>query len=131
VSAGDLLRRLERTTMVVVALTAAALFVYRPWEPRLALGVVGGGLLVGLAYWAIRGVVDSVTDRAIQGENARKSRGFALVKFFTRHAILAFAGYGMMARLDLHPIGLLIGVSAPAAAAAIEAMRPARGSDRS
>jgi ATP synthase I chain len=131
VSAGDLLRRLERNTVVVVAMAALALILYRPGQPGLALGVVGGGVLVGLAYWSIRGAVDALTDRAIQGENARQSRGLGLVKFFTRHAILALAGYGMMTRLDLHPIGLLIGVSAPAAAAAIEAMRPARGSDRS
>jgi hypothetical protein len=131
VSAADLLRRLERNTVVVVVVATLALMAYRPRQWQLALGVLGGGVLVALAYWAIRGVADALLDRSIQGKNASKTRAFALVKFFTRHAILAFAGYGMMTRLDLHPIGLLIGVSAPAAAAAIEAMRPARHSDRS
>ena len=119
----DLLRRLERTTLLVVAVMSLALFAYRPGQPRLALGVVGGGALVGLAYWAIRGAAEALADRAIRGENLGNSRTFALVKFFTRHAILAFAGYGMMTRLELHPIGLLIGVSAPAVAAALEAAR--------
>lgn len=122
-SAAELLRRLERNTLVVLVLMTVGLVAYRPRQPGLALGVVGGGVLVGLAYWALRGVVDAMTDRAIQGQKSGKSGGLALVKFFTRHAILAFAGYGMMTRLDLHPIGLLMGVSAPAAAAAIEAAR--------
>jgi hypothetical protein len=119
----DLLRRLERTTLFVLAAMTLVLFAYRPRQPQLALGVVGGGVLVGLAYWAIRGVADGLTERAVEGQKRRDFRGWALVKFFTRHAILAVAGYGMMTRLDLHPIGLLIGVSAPAAAAALEAAR--------
>ncbi len=101
-------------------------WLYQPRSPRLALGVVGGGVLVGLAYWAIRGAVDGLLARATNGENARKSRHFQLVKFFTRHVILAFAAYGMMARLELHPIGVLIGVSAPAVAATVEAVRRRR-----
>jgi hypothetical protein len=123
VSAGGLLRRLERNTLLVLAAMTLALLAYRPRQPALGLGVVGGGVLVGLAYWAIRGVADALAERAIRRENWRYSYGFALVKFFTRHAILAVAAYGMMTRLDLHPIGLLIGVSAPAAAAALEAAR--------
>jgi hypothetical protein len=119
----DLLRRLERNTLLVLAAMTLALVAYRPRQPQLALGVVGGGVLVGLAYWAIRGLADALTDRVVRGKNGRDFRGFALVKFFTRHAILAVAGYGMMTRLDLHPIGLLIGVSAPAAAAALEVAR--------
>jgi hypothetical protein len=117
------LRRLEWNTVRVVGVTAVALFVYRPWQPALALGVVGGGVLMGLAYWAIRGAADGLAEGAIRGQNRRYFRASALVKFFTRHAILALAAYGMMTRLELHPIGLLIGVSAPAAAAALEAAR--------
>jgi len=123
VSAANLLRRLERNTLWVLAAATLGLVAYRPRQPGLALGVVGGGVLVGLAYWAIRGVADALAEGAVQGKNARNISGWVLVKFFTRHAILALAGYGMMTRLDLHPIGLLIGVSAPAAAAAIEAAR--------
>ena len=125
-SASALFRRLERDTLAVLGVAALVLLVYRPWQPALALGVLGGGALVALAYWALRGVVDALVDRAIHSENARVSRAWALVKFFTRHAILAFAAYGMMTRLDLHPVGMLLGVSAPAAAAALEAIRAAR-----
>ena len=113
-TAADFLRRLERTTVVVVAVLAAAVWVAMPGRPRVALGVVGGGVLVAVSYWAIRGVI------------AGNSRRWALVNFFTRHAILAVAGYGMMTRLELHPVGLLMGVTAPAVAAGIEAFRTRR-----
>ncbi len=124
-SASGLLRRLERETLIVLAVSTVLTFLINPKAPRMALGVVGGGVLVGLAYWAIRGATDAVLERAITGENRPFSRQLALVKFFTRHAILAVAGYGMMTRLELHPIGLLIGVTSPAVAAGIEAARAA------
>jgi len=119
----DLLQRLQRDTVIWLAVMVAAAVAIRPAAPRFALGIAGGGVLMGLAYWAIRGLVDQVAERAIQGENRNNSRAFALVKFFTRHAILAVAGYVMMTRLALEPLGLLIGVSAPAGAAALEAAR--------
>jgi hypothetical protein len=125
---GDLLRRLEQKTLLVLAVCATALLIYRPSQPALALGVLGGGVLVGVAYWAIRGAVDSLTEGAVRPGNARKSTALALVKFFTRHAILALTGYGMMTRLDLHPVGMLLGVAAPGVAAALEAIRAARRS---
>jgi hypothetical protein len=49
-----------------------------------------------------------------------------LVKFFTRHAILALAAYVMMVRLHLDPVGLLAGVSSLAVAAAVEGLRDLR-----
>jgi hypothetical protein len=122
-----LLKRLERDTLIVlIALTVGALLL-RPRAPLVALGVVGGGVLAGLAYWAIRGVVDGVAERGKSGKTLSSLPGFALVKFFTRHAILAVAGYGMMTRLELDPIGLLAGVTTPGIAAAIEAARVLSG----
>ncbi len=125
-SASRLLKRVERDAAIILAATAAVTFLLEPATPRLAIGVVGGGVLIGLAYWAIRGVVDTMVEGAIEGQNRRNSRGSALVKFFTRHAILALAAYGMMARLELHPMGLLIGMSAFPAAVLFEAARAAR-----
>lgn len=114
VSTSALLRRLQRDTLVVLAGLTIVGFAGRPTQPRFALGILGGGVLIGISYWGISGL------------KAGHSRALALVKFFTRHGILALAAYGMMARLELHPIGLLIGVSAPAVAAAIEAARVLR-----
>ena len=122
-SAGEFLERVRRDTIIAIAVLGTITFVVRPTQPRLALGVVGGGLLIGLSYWGLRAIADVVTDGGKPPENRAHLRRWALVKFFTRHAILALAAYGMMARLELHPVGLLIGVSAPAVAAAFNALR--------
>ena len=125
-SASEFLSRLQVTTLLAIAVLTLMAFLVRPAQPRIALGVVGGGVLIGLAYWGLRSLADVVAEPRDLGKKRPTFTVFALVKFFTRHAILALAAYGMMARLDLHPIGLLIGVSAPGVAAAIEAMRARR-----
>jgi ATP synthase I subunit len=126
VSAPAFLERLQRNTLISIAVLTGVAFFVKPTQPRIALGVVGGGLLIGLSYWGLRALVDAVARPADFAKKRPSFRVFALVKFFTRHAILALAAYGMMARLELHPIGLLIGVSAPGVAAAVEALRARR-----
>ena len=106
----------RRILLASAALTLLAL-VGDPHRPRVAVGVVGGSVLALLSYWGIRAGVDAVVAPRGEGEMGRRGSGAALVKFFTRHAILAAAAYGMMARLHLDPIGMLIGVSALAVAA--------------
>ena len=109
-----------------MAVLAMAAFAMRPGEPRLALGVVGGGVLAAVAVWAIRDAVGQAIAWAESGENRPNLRRFALVKFFTRHAILALTAYGMMLRLQLDPVGIVVGVSALWVAAAVEALRSNR-----
>jgi hypothetical protein len=87
--------------------------------------VAGGGLLIGLSFWAIRATVDALIE-ANSGQTARKPAGFALVKFFTRHAIVALAAYGMMVRLHVDPMGLLLGVSSFGVATAVEGLKSLR-----
>ncbi len=91
---------------VVIAALAAA------WTRgfRAPLGVLGGGLLIGLSYWAI-------------GDPTAKATRFQLVKYFTRHGMLALAAYVMMVRLRLDPVGLLAGVSSLFMALAVEVLR--------
>ena len=98
------------------------------WKRTLAapLGVLGGGLLIGLSFWAIRRTVDTLVALRSGGETRGNSSGFALVKFFTRHGILALAAYGMLVRLHLDPVGLLAGVTSLGVAVAIEALRDLR-----
>jgi hypothetical protein len=105
-----------------VAMAALAL-VWAPARPRLALGVVGGGVLAVLAVWAIRGAVHQATMVGESGEIRPNSRLFQLVKFFTRHVILGLAAYGMMLRLRLDPVGMLMGVSALWVATIVELVR--------
>jgi hypothetical protein len=101
------------------------------WDLRVVGGVLGGGVLVGFALWALagafgggrRGRVEASPNRG-NGEIPPVSRGFALVKFFTRHVILALVAYVMMVRLHLDPIGMVVGVTSVVVAATLEAARP-------
>jgi hypothetical protein len=103
---------------------AAIAWVWAPARPRLAFGVLGGGALAALAFWALAGVVTAATRRAESGEFRPVSHRWALVKFFTRHAILATVAYIMMVRLHLDPVGMIVGVTSVVVAAAVEAARP-------
>ena len=116
--------RVARRAAIACAVMAIAAVVWAPRQPRVALGVVGGGVLVGLALWALGGVVDALGRRGENGEMRPVSRAFPLVKFFTRHAMLAVAAYVMMVRLHLDPVGMVVGVTSVVVAAAIEAARP-------
>lgn len=130
------LGRVARDTSIA-CLAMAILFLL--WKRNVAapFGVLGGGLLIAISFWAIRGTVDALVslraspprrsgEAAKAGETGRISATFALVKFFTRHAIVALAAYGMMMRLHLDPIGLLAGVSSLGVAVGVEALRDLR-----
>ena len=136
-----MIERIARETAIACVIIAAAFALWRR-DFASPLGVLGGGLLIGLSFWATRGTVDTLVslarrsgeaakadgsgDAANAGESGRISTRFALVKFFTRHGILALAAYGMMVRLHLDPVGLLAGVSSLGVAVAIEALRDVR-----
>ena len=131
-----MIERIARGTAIACVVIAV---LFAIWKRDLAgpLGVLGGGVLIGLSFWAIRGVVDTLIsvrsglpqrsgDAAEAGETRGNPAGFALVKFFTRHGILALAAYGMMVRLHVDPVGLLAGVSSLGVAVAVEALRDLR-----
>ena len=134
-----MIERIRRNTAIVcVVLAAMAGALSR--DARMVGGVLAGGLLVLLALWALTGVVDAVAGtalragaasapvtRELEGKRAGKravSRAFSLVKFFTRHAILALVAYVMMVRLHLDPVGMVVGVTSVVVAAILEAARP-------
>ena len=108
-----------RSTAIVCAGLAVVAALAWPARWQVAAGVLGGGLLVGVSAWAIRGAVEGFVG---QGP-ARPAASLVLVKFFTRHAILALAAYGMMVRLHLDPVGMIVGVSSLVIAAGVEALR--------
>lgn len=123
-----MIARVARDTVSSCAIIAV-LFAF--WKRDLAapLGVLGGGLLIGLSFWAIRGTVDALIglrSGLAAGETGGNPSGLALVKFFTRHGILALAAYGMLVRLHFDPVGLLAGVSSLGVAVAVEALRDLR-----
>ncbi len=87
--------------------------------------MLGGALLIGVSYWAIRSGVSGLANAMIARPDVppRVSRGMALV--ILRYALLAGMAYVMIARLRLPPIGLLIGASVMVVAAALELVRGA------
>jgi hypothetical protein len=113
-------RRLERDALIACGSCTLAALVVAADGVRAAAGVLGGGLLAGGSYRAIKGAVDAVTDAGRQPS--------ALVKFVTRYAILAVAAYVMLARLRLSPVGMLIGASSLVLAAAAALARSSRRS---
>lgn len=54
---------------------------------------------------------------------ARRGVSRAVIKLVGRYALLGLMAYAMIARLRLHPIGLLIGASSLVASASFEAFR--------
>jgi hypothetical protein len=53
---------------------------------------------------------------------SRPKKAGILLRLAGRYALLGLMAYGMIARLRLHPVGLLIGVSSLYAAASLEAL---------
>jgi hypothetical protein len=141
------LRGVERNALIIcAAMTLAACFV-RPW-PEVALGVIGGGLLVGFSYWSLKSGVTvmaaAITARSADsapapstaatpparsaGKNKKRSAGKnknltrELAKLTLRYALLALLAYVMIARLRLHPWGLLAGASSVVAGVSLQAL---------
>lgn len=116
------LHRLERDALVACAAMAVVALVvwWERWD--VALGILAGGLLVWISYTGIRSGVDAVVRR---GAGTRGGRRWALVKFFTRYAIVAAVAYLVMVRVRLHPAGVVAGASSLVLAAAAAAVRTA------
>jgi ATP synthase I chain len=128
-----LLRRLERGALVWCALAAVGVLALAPSRTDLLLGIAGGGVLAIVSFYAIRGSVDAAV-RALAPapgpapEPARPGPrpagiGSLILKMSGRYALLALLAYVMIARLRLHPLGLLLGMTALAASATAEAVR--------
>ena len=143
--ADPLLKRLERTSQVFCVGAAAVALGVRRGNPDVAVGVLGGGLLILISYWAIKTSIDGLLaalvpasaaggeeeakDAAARRANRARTAGF-LLRLVGRYALLGFGAYVMIARLRLHPVGLLIGVSSAVFAATVEAIRVLSGPGR-
>lgn len=118
-----LVRRIGRDSAVICVVTAAAAAAVWGWP--VAAGVLGGGLLIGISFYTIGSGVSAIVAAAAGGASgggaSRTTLGGSLVKLAVRYALLGFLAYVMIARLRLHPIGLLVGASSIVAAVAVEA----------
>jgi hypothetical protein len=116
-----LVRRIGQLAIGICLLSAAvALGLF---GGRVAAGVLGGGLLIGISFYTIGSGVSAIVAAASGGQPGRKTLAGSLAKLVVRYALLGFLAYVMIARLRLHPIGLLVGASSVAAAAFVEAVR--------
>lgn len=107
--------------MLCLGLTIAALAV--PGAGLYAAAaVLGGGLLAFVSYWSMKRSVSRLLARATAGSPPR-GRGAFVLTLAGRYALLIFLAYVMIARLRLHPLGLLLGASSVVVAVFIEAIR--------
>ena len=128
------LRDFERNALIAWGTLAALAFVVTGGGLAAPIGVAGGGALMALSYLGIKSGAGALF-AAVEGGRARRATVLvALVKFLGRFALLALVAYGILARLRLHPIGVLVGASVPVVAAAMLVprllRRAARGAPR-
>jgi hypothetical protein len=130
-----MLRRFERNQAVACVAMAALSALAGRFD--VALGVIGGGLLMAISYRAIKGGVDVIVPAAAASggdthstRTAARRRAWLAARFLGRYALLALAAYVMLARLHTHPAGLLLGAASPVVAMAVEAVRFVRASSR-
>jgi hypothetical protein len=125
--ADPIIRRLQIAGLIwCVAVTGLAL-AFWPGRPEIAAGVVAGGALAAVSFFAIKSSIDAVLGLMPQNEPSsdqrRRAAAGALGKMAGRYALLAVLAYVMIARLRLHPIGLVVGASSLVVAATVEAAR--------
>ena len=120
-----LLRRLERTAIVLCGAMAVAALIVPHGSARLAAAVLAGGFLAAVSYGSIKAGVTSVLDAmpGAHGAARRAPRWRIGLQLAGRYALLALLAYVMIARLRLHPLGLLAGASSIVAAVTVEAVR--------
>ena len=117
----DLLQRLQRNAAIACAMMAlAALIITRHW--RAPLGVIGGALLIAVSFLSIKSGIDELAPYGPDAPHRPKTRR-AVVQLIGRYALLGILAYVMIARLRMHPLGLVAGASSVAVAAALEAGR--------
>lgn len=121
-----MLRRVERTAALAGAVMAVAALLLARGRPGPALAVVGGWLLIAVAYRSIASGIDAMVEGLAGASHVagrRRRLAAAVANVTGRYALLALLAYVMIARLRLHPLGLMAGASSAVAAAAVEAVR--------
>ena len=118
--ADPFLRRIEATAAIVCAIIAMVALAVS--GRRQAASVFGGGVLIAFSYWTIGFGVAALGRGQHAGQTAPRI-GWIAAKVLARYALLVILAYVMIARLGMHPLGLLAGASSIVAAASIEAVR--------
>jgi hypothetical protein len=127
------LRQFERDAAFACGAMAVAALAVARGRPDGAAGVLAGGALTGLSYWALKGAVNLVA--ALAGRRRPEGdrepplpsgkRAVLAVKFLSRYALLAVGAYVMLACFRVHPVGLLAGATTPFVAVLVQVVRAA------
>jgi hypothetical protein len=128
------LRQFERDAVAACAAMALAALVVQRGRVDGAAGVLAGGALTGVSYWALKGAADLVVGLAGRSRQdgdtgpplPAGNRVMLALKFFSRYALLAAGAYAMLRWFCVHPVGLLAGASTPFVAALVQAVRSSR-----
>jgi hypothetical protein len=131
-----LLKRIERTAVVICALMSMAALALTRGRPGAPLAVLAGGLLASVSYRLIVSSAGTLADTlappggaqisqesSAPAPHGRRSPMIAAATAGGRYALLALLAYVMIARLRLPPLGLLAGASSVVAAVSVEAVR--------
>jgi hypothetical protein len=121
VPADPVVDRIGRSSIVICLVLAAVALGF--WGLRVAAGVLGGGLLIGISFYTLGHGVAALVLAATGGTTAPQTMLATMAKLVLRYALLGFLAYVMIARLRLHPLGLMAGASSVPAAAFLEAVR--------
>jgi hypothetical protein len=121
VQTDPLVARITRSAVIICAVSA--LVAWPLGGPRMAIGVLGGGLLIAISLYTIGGGVAAIVAAAAGQSSVRQKLAGTLLKVVFRYALLGFLAYVMIARLRLHPLGLLVGATSITAAVFVEAVR--------
>jgi hypothetical protein len=116
-------KRFERDAILACLAMAVVAVLWPGGGVAHGAAVLCGGGLVAVSYWALKGAMN-------EDISGGKSALWTLVKFFTRYAILASVAYVMLARLRLHPIGLIVGATSLVVAAGAAAVRTIASTSR-
>ena len=114
-TADQTLGRIARNALLIAAVFAAAALVLGGLDA--AVGVAGGAALTLVSFLMLKRGTARLADPAAPPV----SKGRIAVLVLLRYALLGFAAYVMIARLRLHPLGLLVGASSIVTAVAVEA----------
>lgn len=130
-----LLRRLQLGALIWCSTAALVGLMVWPRRIDVAAGIVGGGALTAVSFVAIKSSIDAVLrlltpiagtaagEPSAPGGATRRLQVAAVIKIAGRYALLAVLAYVMIARLRLHPIGLVVGASSLVVSASFEAAR--------
>lgn len=109
------LQRIARNAVVISAVFTAGALVISGLNA--AVGVIGGAALTLMSFLLLERGTARLSDPEAPAPSKARAGAFIVL----RYALLAFAAYVMIARLRLHPLGLLVGASSIVLAVTAEA----------